>query len=255
MKQTAIVTGASRGIGFAIAMSLAKSGYNVVITARSPIDKCRDNYSLLKKTGANCLYIQSDNSVDADRRRVLELTLQKFGAVHLLINNAGVAPLERNDILDMSEESFDRVIAINTKGTMFMSQIVARQMLKQDYLGKKRGTIINISSCSATVSSVNRAEYCVSKAGIAMITTLFADRLAPHGILVHEVRPGVIKTDMTSGVKQKYDNLFAAGNFPIARWGEPEDVANAVCALAGDSFLYTTGGYINIDGGFHIQRL
>jgi NAD(P)-dependent dehydrogenase (short-subunit alcohol dehydrogenase family) len=155
----------------------------------------------------------------------------------------------------MTEASFDRVIGVNTKGTLFMTQLVAKRMLAQPYEGKKRGTIINISSCSAEVSSVNRGEYCVSKAGLSMLTSLFADRLAADGILVHEIRPGIIETDMTSSVKGKYDELLKNGTFPIARWGTPEDVAKAASAFAGDLFLYTTGSHIDVDGGFHIKRL
>ena len=159
------------------------------------------------------------------------------------------------DLLEMTEESFDRVVGINTKGNMFLTQAVARQMICQEPLDGRKGVIINISSCSSVVSSVNRGEYCVSKAGISMLTTLYADRLASEGILVHEVRPGVIDTDMTSTVHGKYNKLIDEGVFPIARWGKPEDVANAVSALASDKFMYTTGNYIDVDGGFHIRRL
>lgn len=255
MKKTAIITGGSRGIGFAIAKKLAQDGFNIVITARSAKENNRENFEMLEAMGADYLYLQSDISKTEDRAYVVQETVKRFGGIHVLVNNAGVAPAARSDLLEMSEESFDRVVGINTKGTMFMSQAVANQMLTQEVDGKKRGTIINISSCSAVVSSVNRGEYCVSKAGIAMLTTLFADRLAAEGILVHEVRPGVIETDMTNGVKEKYDRLFASGAFPLARWGQPEDIANAVAVMAGDSFLYTTGDHINVDGGFHIQRL
>jgi NAD(P)-dependent dehydrogenase (short-subunit alcohol dehydrogenase family) len=173
----------------------------------------------------------------------------------VLVNNAGIAPASRADLLDMSEESFDLVLGVNAKANMFLTQMVARQMLKQPVEGKKRGTIINISSCSAVVSSVNRGEYCVSKAAVSMLTLLFADRLAPEGILVHEIRPGVIATDMTSTVKEKYNRLIEEGAFPLARWGSPEDIAGAVSAFAGDDFLYTTGNFIDVDGGFHIRRL
>lgn len=155
----------------------------------------------------------------------------------------------------MTEESFDRVVGTNTKGNLFLTQAAAKQMLRQEPIGKKRGTIINISSCSAEVSSVSRGEYCVSKAGVSMLTTLFADRLAGEGILVNEIRPGVIATDMTSTVTGKYDKLIADGAFPIARWGTPEDIANAVSVFAGDDFLYTTGSHLDVDGGFHIKRL
>ena len=255
MKKTAIVTGASRGIGFAIAVQLAKDGYNVVITARSPQEDSAANLQQLSALGASWLYVQSDISSSEDREKIVRQAVEHFGDVHLLVNNAGVAPLERKDLLEMSEESFDRVVGINAKGTMFMSQLVARQMLNQPLDGPKRGVIINISSCSAEIVSVNRGEYCVSKAGIAMLTRLFADRLAPEGIFVHEVRPGIIATDMTSGVTEKYDKLIEHGIFPIARWGRPEDVAGAVSALASDKFLYTTGNYIDVDGGLHIKRL
>ena len=158
-------------------------------------------------------------------------------------------------LLEMSEESYDRVMEINAKGTMFMTQAVARQMMAQEQTGAKRGTIVNVSSCSCEVVSLNRGEYCISKAGISMVTKLFAARLAPEGILVFEVRPGVIATDMTSTVEDKYNHLIEEGVFPIARWGRPEDVADAVSVFAGEKFLYSTGNYIDVDGGFHIRRL
>jgi NAD(P)-dependent dehydrogenase (short-subunit alcohol dehydrogenase family) len=173
----------------------------------------------------------------------------------VLVNNAGVAPENRADLLEMSEESFDRVLGINTKAVMFLTQLAARQMLRQPVEGKKRGTIINIGSCSAEVSSPNRGEYCVSKAGLSMLTKLYAQRLAGEGIYVHEIRPGIIATDMTGGVKEKYDALIAGGVFPIARWGTAEDVGKAAAVFASDAFLYTTGNYIDVDGGFHIRRL
>lgn len=169
--------------------------------------------------------------------------------------NAGVAPKVRADLLSISEESFQYVFNTNTVSNMFMIQAVARQMVKQEVQGGKRGTIINISSCSAEVSSINRGEYCVSKAGISMLTKLYADRLAPEQIYVYEIRPGVIRTDMTSGVQDKYEKLIGDGIFPIARWGAPEDVAKAVRAFCSDDFCYTTGNYIDVDGGFHIRRL
>lgn len=200
-------------------------------------------------------YVQGSIASSEDRKRLLEETLRVFGRVDVLVNNAGVAPLERRDLLEMEEESFDRVMGINTKGTLFLTQLIAKQMLQQEQTGKKRGTIINIGSCSAEVSSVSRGEYCISKAGVAMITRLFADRLAPEGILVHEIRPGVIATDMTEAVKEKYDAMIEAGVFPVRRWGTPEDVADAVSVFCSDQILYTTGSYLDVDGGFHIRRL
>ena len=255
MKKTAIITGGSRGIGFAVARLLGLEGYNVALMARGSMKDCRENLNLLDEDCTSWLYVQGTTESQKDRARLVGEAVSKFGGVHVLVNNAGVAPLTRTDLLDMTEESFDRVVGINTKGTLFLSQLAAKQMLKQEYIGAKRGTIINISSCSAEVSSVNRGEYCVSKAGISMVTTLFADRLASEGIYVHEIRPGVILTDMTSAVREKYDRLIEAGAFPLNRWGTPEDVAAAVSAFCGDSFLYTTGNYVDVDGGFHIKRL
>jgi len=242
MRKTAIVTGASRGIGYAIAKALEEQDYQIV------------NFDLQGNDEA-WLQVQGSIACADDRRRCLDMTVAKLGRVDVLVNNAGVAPNVRADLLDMPEESFDRVVGINCKGTFFMSQLVAKQMLKQNCMGKKRGTIINISSCSADVASINRGEYCISKAGTAMTTKLFAARLAEDDIFVHEVRPGVIATDMTSTVQEKYDNLIAQGVFPIARWGTPEDVAAAVVAFCGDAFCYTTGNYVDVDGGFHMRRL
>ncbi|HPS81649.1 MAG TPA: 3-ketoacyl-ACP reductase [Candidatus Limiplasma sp.] len=255
MKKTAIVTGGSRGIGLAIAKRLATDGYNLSVLATQSAEAHREQIDAIRALGAEVLYVQGNMGSAQDRARLVEETVQRFGGIHVLVNNAGVGPKVRNDLLDMTEESWDHVLGINAKGTMFLTQAVAKQMIRQEPVGKKRGTIVNISSCSAVVSSVSRGEYCVSKAGVSMLTTLFADRLAPEGILVNEVRPGVISTDMTSGVKEKYDALIEAGVFPIARWGTPEDVADAVAALVSDSFLYTTGNYIDVDGGFHIKRL
>lgn len=255
MKKTAIVTGGSRGIGFAIARRLGLDGFAVVIFATTPEEKNKENLKLLEADGTEYHYVQGNIGSTEDRRRLVDEAVSRFGGIHVLVNNAGVAPKVRGDLLEMTEESFDYVIGINTKGTMFLTQAVANQMLKQPKVGKKRGTIVNVSSCSAEVSSVNRGEYCVSKAGVSMLTTLYADRLAREDILVHEVRPGVISTDMTAGVHEKYESLIEQGIFPIARWGTPEDVAGAVSAFCGDAFLYTTGNYIDIDGGFHIKRL
>lgn len=255
MKKTAVVTGGSRGIGFAIAKRLGQDGFRVVIMDMNPLDDYRENFDKLREEEIEYLYVRGNICSAADRERMISETVDKFGGIHVLVNNAGVAPKLRADLLDMEEESFDRVIGINTKGNMFLTQAVAKRMINQPVTGKKRGTIINISSCSAVVSSTGRGEYCVSKAGVSMLTTLYADRLAGEGILVHEVRPGVIATDMTSTVQEKYNRLIENGAFPIARWGTPEDIAGAVSALAGDDFLYTTGNYIDVDGGFHIMRL
>lgn len=255
MKKTAIITGGGRGIGFAIAHKLGKDGYNVVIMGRSEEREYKDTLEMLGAAGIDYIYVQGSIDDGLRRQACVEAAVKRFGRIDVLVNNAGVAPAVRNDLLDMTEESFDRVVGINLKGTLFMSQLVARQMIKQDLVGQKKGVIVNISSISAVVSSVNRGEYCISKAGMGMLTTLFADRLANEGILVNEIRPGVIETDMTSKVKEKYDRLIAEGLFPIKRWGKPEDIANAVSALCSDLYLYTTGTHIYVDGGFHIKRL
>ena len=256
MKKTAIVTGSARGIGFAIARQLGTDGYNIVMVATGNAEKNRESIEEIRKV-ADIIYVQADISDHEDRLRIVEESVEAFGRIDVLVNNAGVAPDVRADLLDMSEESWDRVLGINTKGNMFLTQAAARQMIAQEWIEgeHKKGVIINISSCSSVVSSTNRGEYCVSKAGITALTMLYADRLAKEGILVHEVRPGVIETDMTSGVKEKYDSLIDKGEFPIARWGKPGDVAGAVSALCSDKFNYSTGNYIDVDGGFHIRRL
>lgn len=255
MNKTAIVTGASRGIGLAIAKQLGLDGYNIVMVATGAQEKNQKSLDILTELGIPCAYVQANIADHDDRLRIVEEAVAAFGRIDALVNNAGIAPKVRADLLEMSEESFDQVLSVNTKGNMFLTQAVAKQMIRQEPLGGRKGVIVNVSSCSAVVSSTSRGEYCVSKAGVSMLTTLYADRLAREGILVHEVRPGVIATDMTGTVKEKYDNLIQQGAFPIARWGQPEDVANAVSALCSDKFLFTTGNYLDIDGGFHISRL
>ena len=255
MKKTAIITGGSRGIGFAVSLRLGREGFNVALVGKREQSACQGNLDILDNADASWLYISADVSNPEDRKRIVGETIARFGRVDLMVNNAGVAPKVRADLLEMSPESWDYVMDINAKSNMFLTQLAVRQMLSQESLGKKRGTVINISSCSAEVSSVNRGEYCVSKAGLSMLTMLYADRLAREQIYVHEIRPGIIKTDMTAAVTEKYDKLIAEGIFPIARWGTPEDVAQAVAAFAGDNFLYTTGNVVDVDGGFHIRRL
>ncbi len=255
MKKTAIVTGSSRGIGLATAKQLAIDGFNIVMVGTGTEEKNQAAVDSVQQLGADVLYVQADISDHDDRLRIVSSAVGRFGRIDALINNAGIAPKVRADLLEMTEESFDRVVGTNTKGNMFLTQAVANVMIHQEPFEGRKGVIVNVSSCSATVSSTSRGEYCVSKAGVSMLTTLYADRLASEGILVNEVRPGVIASDMTSTVQEKYDKLIASGVFPIARWGKPEDVANAISALCSDKFLYTTGNYIDIDGGFHIARL
>lgn len=255
MKKTAIVTGGSRGIGYGIVKQLGSEGYRIAVLDVNSLQDYQEHFDALTRDGVEWYYQQGSIACKEDRESFVSAVVEKYGDIDVLVNNAGVAPKVRNDILEMTEESFDRVVGINTKGTMFMTQLVARQMLTQEVKGRRRGVIVNISSSSVTVSSVSRGEYCISKAGVAMITKLFADRLAASDIQVYEIRPGVIETDMTRVVHQKYSDLIEKGAFPIARWGQPEDIAGAVSAFVSDKFIYSTGNYIDLDGGFHIQRL
>jgi NAD(P)-dependent dehydrogenase (short-subunit alcohol dehydrogenase family) len=256
MNRVALITGGSRGIGFGIATHLAANQFNLAINGTRPVDEVQDAMKEFKALGVDVLYCQGNVSVAADRKKIFRQTLDYFGMLHVLVNNAGVAPNERKDILDATEESFDRVLSINLKGAYFLMQEAANQMIEQ----KKKdadfpGCIINISSISATVASVNRGEYCISKAGLSMATQLFAVRLGEYNIPVFEVRPGVIATDMTSGVKEKYDKLIEAGLCLQKRWGTPDDVGRAVASLAKDNFMYSTGQVIMVDGGMTISRL
>ncbi len=255
MGKVAVVTGGSRGIGRAIAIKLGQNGFDVGIVATRGEENYPETVKIFRESGISVQWFCGDIGSSGDRQRIIQEIVASFGRIDLLVNNAGVAPKIRGDLLTMTEESFDYVVGTNAKGTMFMCQQVANQMLKQERSGRKRGTIINISSCSSQVVSINRGEYCISKAGVSMITKLFAARLASEGILVFEVRPGVIATDMTDGVQEKYNRLIDSGAFPIARWGYPEDVANAVNLFAQDEILYSTGSVIDVDGGFHLRQL
>lgn len=255
MKKTSIITGGGRGIGLSIAKQMLKDGFNVVIIDIQDKQSVDENLKNLEGISNDFIYVQGDITKAQDRQRCIASAVDAYGNVDVLVNNAGVGPKERLDLLEMTEESFDRVISINLKATMLLTQMVARQMMEQQSDGASKGTIVNIASMSSYVSSTNRGEYCVSKAGVSMLTTLFADRLAQENIYVYEVRPGIIQTELTAGVKDKYDALFEAGICPIKRWGQPEDVANAVSIFCSDKLRYSTGEIINVDGGFHIQRL
>ena len=248
----ALVTGASRGIGRAIAVALVKSGHRVAVNYASNAAAADEVKREIESTGGACTLVQGDVSKSAARQRLLDETLRAFGRIDLLVNNAGVAPSVRADLLEASEESFDRLIAINLKGPYFLTQLVARAMIA----AKTQGKIVSITSVSAYTASTNRGDYCVSKAGLAMMTQLYAARLAEHGINVYEIRPGVIETDMTGPVKAKYDDLiFNKDLTPIHRWGQADDVARAVVAIATDLLPFSTGEVINVDGGFHMRRL
>jgi NAD(P)-dependent dehydrogenase (short-subunit alcohol dehydrogenase family) len=252
MPQSALITGGSRGIGRGIAQELARHGFDIAISYASNDSAAETTRREIESLGRRAIAIKADIASSNDRARLLDETLKALGEVHLLINNAGVAPLQRDDILEATEESFDRLIDTNLKGPYFLTQLVARRMIAQKIAGK----IVNITSVSAYAASTNRGDYCISKAGLAMMTKLFAARLAGHGINVYEIRPGIIETDMTEPVKGKYDKLIFENDLtPIKRWGKPEDVGRAVAAVATDLFPFSTGQVIDVDGGFHLRRL
>lgn len=254
-RRTALVTGGNRGIGFGVALRLAREGWRLALCATREENDCREALDTLRENGGEVLYCRLDVSDLAAHGPVLERIVERFGAVHLLVNNAGVAPLERRDVLDMAPESYDRVLGINLRGPFFLTQAVARLMLKQRETSDEPRTIVNVSSISATVVSISRGEYCLSKAGVSMATQLWAARLAPHGIGVYEVRPGIIATDMTAAVREKYDALIAGGLIPQGRWGTPDDVGATVAMLARGDLPYSTGQVLMVDGGQTLPRL
>lgn len=267
MNPFALITGASRGIGRGIALELAGCGYDLGINFAA-------NRAAAEQTAQDCRaraqaeghsiradICPADVSVAADRQRLIAWTRTTFHRLDLLVNNAGVAPSVRADLLDAGEESFDRLIGVNVKGPYFLTQLAARWMIEQVQNPPAAGTpagppkIVTISSISAYTASTNRGEYCIAKAALAMLTPLYAARLAEYGIRVYEIRPGIIATDMTGPVKAKYDDLIAGGLTPIRRWGQPADIGKAVIAIARDLLPFSTGEVINVDGGFHLRRL
>jgi NAD(P)-dependent dehydrogenase (short-subunit alcohol dehydrogenase family) len=255
-ERVAIVTGASRGIGRATVAALGQRGWAVCINYRGNAEAADEAGRLVEEAGGRALVVQANIAEAVDRQRLVDETLQVFGRIDVLVNNAGMAPRQRVDILETSEASYDEVMDVNLKGPFFLSQLVAKVMIAGLEAGTiKNPAIINMGSVSTYASSPHRAEYCISKAGLGMMTTLFADRLAEYGINVYELRPGIIATDMTSVVKEKYDRLIGEGLTPIRRWGQPEDVARAVLALVEGYFPFSTGEVLNIDGGFHLRRL
>ncbi len=262
-RPVAIVTGASRGIGKGIAMELASLGFDLVLNhfdfdadGKPDDSRALQTRKEIQDLGAKCEILRGDVSSAEDRDSLVSLAKSEFGRCDMLVNNAGVAPLKRLDLLEATEESFDRVLRINLKGPYFLTQQVANWMIEQQKQNPERAfRIVNTSSLSAYTSSPGRGEYCVSKAGVSMMTMLYADRLAEYGIGVFEIRPGIIATDMTSVVKDKYDKLIAEGLTPIKRWGQPEDIGKAVGAIAEGRLDFSTGQVINVDGGFHFRRL
>ena len=248
--KNAIVTGCLGGIGKATAELFLKEGYRVFGMSRTSPEKAAEILA-----HPNFVYVSGDVSNTQDREKLVGTALEIGGQIDVLVNVAGVAPKVRADLLEMSEESYDYVMDINTKGTFFLTQSVANHMKQNQPINGIRGYICNTSSLSAYAASVNRGEYCISKAGVSMITKLFAVRLAEYGIPVNETRPGIIATAMTSTVTEKYDKLIDEGLLPMARWGQPEDIAAAAFALCNGSIPYMTGQSVDVDGGFHLQRL
>ncbi len=258
MKPIALITGASRGIGRGIALELASLGsHHLIINYagnETAATECR-NLCLEAGNEIEVEICQADISKSADQQRLVQFAKDRFSRIDLLVNNAGVAPDVRADLLEASPESFDRLVSINLKGPYFLTQHVANLMRTTEALPGATRAIINITSISAWTASVNRGDYCIAKAGLSMMTKLYAARLAEFGIGVFEIQPGIIQTDMTGAVKEKYDKLFADGLTPINRWGLPADIGKAVAAIAAGAFPYTTGQVFHVDGGFNVRTL
>ncbi len=255
-RQVALVTGGSRGIGFGCAEQLARAGFNLVVNGVRDADAVAAELERLRRYGGDVIYCRADIASGQERNDMLARIKKHYGRLHVLINNAGVAPAQRRDILETTEESFNTVLGINLKGTYFLTQAAANWMIAQKQKNHHfQGCIINISSISAAVASVSRGEYCIAKAGLSMATKLFAARLGEYSIPVYEIQPGIIKTDMTAGVVDKYDQLIAEGLCITERWGLPDDVGQAALALATGQFPYSTGQVVMVDGGLTIPRL
>jgi len=256
-KPVAVVTGASRGIGRAIAIALAGEGYDIAAIARS-VDS--EGMEILgpevEKKGAQFFPVGLDISCTICHKEVIMDILDRYGRIDFLVNSAGVAPLQRRDVLEMTEESYDRVMNINLKGPLFFAQKIAKEMIwMKEQITPYRPVIIFITSVSSVLSSTNRAEYCVSKAGLSMASTIFADRLSRNNILVFDIRPGIIQTDMTIKIREKYDKMIADGLIPQNRWGMPEDIGRAVASIARGDWDFSTGTVFEISGGLNIHRL
>ena len=254
-RKVALVTGGARGIGLGIARRLARDGFAVAASGRRTAADAQAGLAAISEYG-DAIYVQADVADAAARARLLKEVEERFGRLDILVNNAGIPPRSRADLLYAREEDFDEVMAVNLKGPYFLTQAAAAWMIRQrESIGESHRAIINIGSVSATVASVNRGEYCLSKAGVAMATRLWAARLAEFGIGVYEVRPGIIESDMTAGVRGKYDALIEGGLLVEKRWGKPEDVASAVSVLARGELPYATGALIVVDGGLTLPRL
>lgn len=252
----ALVTGSSRGIGRAIAEELARRGHAVAVNFVRGEAAANEVVAAIQERGGQAIAVRGDVADAADRLGLVQSCLDRWGRMDVLVNNAGITSPGRRDLLEATEEAWDQVFATNLKGPFFLAQEAARRMVQQIAAGEiARGYIVNVSSISAFAVSTNRPDYCIAKAAMQMMTWLFATRLAEEGIRVYEVCPGVIASDMTAPVQEKYDRLIADGLSPIRRWGQPDDVARAVAALVGGEFSFSTGERIHVDGGYHIRRL
>ena len=253
-RPVALVTGGSRGIGRGICLALGQQGFRVLVNYNANLDAAEETCRMIEAGGGTAISCQADIAHAEHRELLLDFCLETLGRLDVLVNNAGIAPPTRHDLLDMPAESFELVLNTNLKAPFFLTQAAAKVMIRQLKENSiPSASIINISSISAYAVSTNRGEYCISKAGVSMATALFAVELAQYGIRVYEVRPGVIETDMTAGVKKKYDKLIAEGFSPIKRWGKPDDIGKAVAMLARGDLPFSTGEVINIDGGFHLR--
>ena len=253
-RPAAIVTGASRGIGQAIARALAKN-HQVIVNFHTNTEAAQETVDSIKSDGGSAIAVQADVATSTGRRQLIQAAVEFGGSIGVLVNNAGITSPGRVDLLETSEESWDLVLGTNLKGPFFLAQAAANQMISQANQRDGGGAIVNVSSISAYAVSLNRPEYCIAKAAIEMMTHLFASRLAEHNIMVYDVCPGVIASDMTAPVRRKYDQMIAAGLSPIRRWGEPQDVAKVVTALVNNAMPFCTGQRIHVDGGYHIRRL
>jgi 3-oxoacyl-[acyl-carrier protein] reductase len=256
LPRSALITGGTRGIGLGIARALARDGWDLLLSGQRKLDEVSPVLRELEKLGVNVDYVAGNIAETPDRTAIVDRARARYGTVNALVNNAGRAPRIRADLIDATQESFEEVLRTNLQGPYFLTQAIARDMLERVRTDATfRSAIVFVTSVSAEMISVNRGEYCISKAGLAMAASLFAVRLAPHGIPVFDVRPGVIATDMTSAVKETYDRRIADGLVPEARWGQPDDVGRAVCALLRGDLPYATGSVIHVDGGLSLPRL
>ena len=254
-KGVALVTGGTRGIGLGIAQALAREGWRLALCGLRPAGQVQDVLADLRSLGTQVLYLSADIASENDRQVLLDTIWDDFGRLDALVNNAGIAPRSRADILEAQEDVFDEVVRTNLRGPYFLTQAAVRRMLATDAGAGVHRSVVFVGSVSARVASLNRGEYCVSKAGLAMAAQLWALRLAAHGIAVYEVRPGLIATDMTSGVRETYDDLIKAGRVPERRWGQPDDVGRVVATLLRGDLPYATGSVVSVDGGLALDTL